>query len=99
MNLTLLHCHALRQAAETTGGARESIQIPERCAELCWLFQAYDSYLPAVLLLGEKTSISIFIQVIYSYTAEEQAVAGKVLGVVVAPPSLKRCAASKEEHH
>lgn len=77
MNLILLPCHAPRQAAEeTTGGARESIQIPEQRAELCWLFQAHDSYLRAVLLLGEKASISIFIQVIFSYTAEEQAVTG-----------------------
>lgn len=55
VNLIHLPCHAPRQAAETTGGARESIQIPEGCAELCWLFQARDSYLPVVLLSEEQS--------------------------------------------
>lgn len=44
-----------KQQQETTGGVRESIQIPEGCAELCRLFQAYDSYLPAELLSGEQS--------------------------------------------
>lgn len=55
MNLTFLPCHAPGQAAEeTTGGVRESIQIPEGCAELYWLFQARESYLLAVLLSGAQ---------------------------------------------
>lgn len=54
MNLTLLPCHAPGQAAdETTGGVRDSIQIPEGCAELYWLF--HDSYLLAVLLSGAQS--------------------------------------------
>lgn len=56
MNLTPLPCHAPGQAAEeTTAGARESIQIPEGCAELYWLFQAHDSYFLVVLLSGAQS--------------------------------------------
>lgn len=51
VNLTHLPCHAPGQ----TGEVKESIQIPEGCAELCWLFQAHDSYLLAVLLSGEQS--------------------------------------------
>lgn len=73
VNLTHLPCHAPKQKArETTGGARESIQIPEGCPELHWLFQAHDSCL--MLLSGEQSWChrSHF----FLYVAEEQAVTG-----------------------
>ena len=103
VNLTHLPCHAPGQAAEeTTGGVRESIQIPEGCAELCWLFQAHDSYLPAVLPSGEQSRhqhlcpshFFLCCRRTSSYRASTGSHSHSSPFV-----TLKRCAASKEEQH
>lgn len=102
-NLTHSPCHALGQAAEeTTGVARESIQIPEGCAELCWLFQAHDSYLPAVLLSGEQ-SWRQHLRPSHFFLCCRRTSSYRVSAGSHTHPSpfvtLKRWAASKEEQH
>lgn len=100
VNLTHLPCHSLGQAAEeTTEGVRESIQILEGRAELCWLFQAHDSYLPAVLLYGEQSWCQhlhpsrFFLRCTRtrSFRTSSRSQSHSY--------ALKRWAASKEEHH
>lgn len=102
-NLTHSPCHAPGQAAEeTTGGARESIQIPEGCAELCWLFQAHDSYLPAVLLSGEESRRQ-HVHPSHFFLCCGRTSSYRVSAGSHRQPSpfvtLKRWAASKEEQH
>lgn len=78
VNLTHLLCYAPEQKAkETTGGARESIQIPEGCPELHWLFQTHDSYLLAMLISEEQSWCQhLHPSNFFPYAAEEQAVTG-----------------------
>lgn len=102
VNLTHSPCHAPGQAAqETTGRVRESIQIPEGCAELCWLFQAHDSYLPAELLSGEQ-SWHQHLHPSHFFLCCRTSSSGKSAGSH-SPPSrfvtLKRWAESEEEQY
>lgn len=89
-----------KQQQETTGEARESIQIPENCADLCWLFQTHDSYLPAELLSGEQ-SWHQHLRSSHFFLCCRTSSSGKSAGSH-SPPSrfvtLKRWAEPEEQH-